>query len=133
MEGPPQAGTGSQSATEMSSPSKESAKFRTQRPSSRLQELEHELAKIHQKCPNLAAASSAQNSTSDTAPVTVIYSVPAQNPPYQQQPQTLPPTALPVSSVPVATVAPSVVTPLSNMETSQHENRDASTANAEVR
>lgn len=116
----------------MSSPSKENAKFRTQRPSSRLQELEHELAKIHQKCPNLAAASSAQTNITVTAPVTAFYSVPGQNPPYQQQAQMLPLTALPVSSVPVATVAPSVITPLSNMEAPHHENQDSSAANAEV-
>jgi hypothetical protein len=108
---------------EIASPSKENTKSRTQRPGCRLQELEHELAKIHQKSSNVTATSS-QNSII-SAPVTMVYSAPAQNLAYQQH-QALLSTVLPLNNVPVAAVAP-----LSNAETFiPHENQDNSSVTA---
>ena len=126
LESPVPASAGTQGGQEMSSPSKESAKARAQRPGSRLQELEHELAKIHQKSPNIVGSIATA-----TAPVTMVYSTPIQA--SYQQSQTVLSTVLPMSNVPVAAVAPSVVTPLANVDASlQNENQDSSAGTAEV-
>lgn len=90
------------------SPSKENVKIRAQRPGSRLQELEQELAKIHHRGSVFAAAPT----QSLTPPITIINSV------HMQQPvQTLLTTAPSTSTVPVATVTPSIVTPRSDTNT----------------
>lgn len=91
-------------ASETMSPSKENVKVRAQRPGSRLQELEQELAKIHHRGSVFAAA--------PTQPLTP----PIQT--QQQLAQNLLTTALPVStSVPVANIASNVVTPRSGTNT----------------
>lgn len=82
------------------------AKSRVPKPGSRLQELEHELAKIHQKTPNVSAASQS-----------VMYANTS--------------TVQPVNSVPVATVAPSVVTPVTE-NSGQMEAVDNAGSNVEV-
>lgn len=93
-------------APESMSPSKENVKVRAQRPGSRLQELEQELAKIHHRGSVFAAA--------PTQPLTPPISIQTQ----QQLAQHLLTTALPVStSVPMATVASNVVTPRSGTNT----------------
>ncbi|XP_011503248.1 PREDICTED: serine/threonine-protein kinase WNK1 [Ceratosolen solmsi marchali] len=123
----PVSGGGVLCTQEMASPNKENAKSRMQRPGCRLQELEHELAKIHQKS-SITATSSSQNSII-SAPMTMIYSAPAQNLPYQQQ--ALLPTIQPLNNVSVAPVASNVVTSLSNAETFiSHENQDNSSVTA---
>lgn len=91
-------------ASETMSPSKENVKIRAQRPGSRLQELEQELAKIHHRGSVFAVA--------PTQPLTP----PIQT--QQQLAQNLLTTALPVSTcVPMATVIPNVVTPRSDTNT----------------
>lgn len=90
------------------SPSKENVKIRTQRPGSRLQELEQELAKIHHR----GSVFTTIPTQPLTPPIPVINSV------HMQQPvQTLLTTAPPISTVPVATVTPSIVTPRSDTNT----------------
>ncbi|XP_019699326.1 uncharacterized protein LOC105188438 isoform X2 [Harpegnathos saltator] len=90
------------------SPSKENVKIRTQRPGSRLQELEQELAKIHHR----GSIFTTIPTQPLTPPITVINSV------HMQQPvQTLLTTAPPISTVPIATVTPSIVTPRSDTNT----------------
>ena len=108
---------GNQFSQEVSSPCKENAKSRIQRPGSRLQELEHELSKIHHK----PSTTSAQNAVA-------AQSVGMQNL-SQQQHQTILSNVTSTSSLPVATVAPSVVTSLSNSDNSyQQEQQDQSSA-----
>ncbi|XP_011260874.1 serine/threonine-protein kinase WNK1 isoform X4 [Camponotus floridanus] len=103
-------------APETMSPSKENVKVRAQRPGSRLQELEQELAKIHHRGSVFAAP--------PTQPLTPPISIQTQ----QQLAQNLLTTALPVStSVPVATIASNVVTPRSGTNTPiQPELQDSS-------
>ncbi|XP_029659194.1 serine/threonine-protein kinase WNK1 isoform X3 [Formica exsecta] len=92
--------------TETMSPSKENVKVRAQRPGSRLQELEQELAKIHHRGSVFAAA--------PTQPLTPPISIQTQ----QQLAQNLLTTAPLVSTcVPMTTVAPNVVTPRSGTNT----------------
>lgn len=91
---------GAPAGSETMSPSKESAKIR-QRPGSRLQELEQELAKIHHRGSVFAAP--------PTQPLSTIN-------PVQQSMQNLLTTA-PASTVPVATVTPNIVTPRSGTNT----------------
>ncbi|XP_066588439.1 serine/threonine-protein kinase Wnk-like isoform X2 [Prorops nasuta] len=96
--------------SESMSPSKENPKLRMQRPGSRLQELEQELAKIHQRGPVLSI----------TSPHPLTPPVPILNPPQLHQPiqnmQTLLTTVVP-ANVPVATVTPNIVTPRSGSNT----------------
>ncbi|XP_032679490.1 uncharacterized protein LOC116847957 isoform X3 [Odontomachus brunneus] len=99
---------GAPTGSDNMSPSKENVKIRAQRPGSRLQELEQELAKIHHRGSVFAAAPT----QSLTPPITIINSV------HMQQPvQTLLTTAPPISTVPVATVTPNIVTPRSDTNT----------------
>lgn len=91
------------------SPSKESIKVRTQRPGSRLQELEQELAKIHHRGSILPTASPQPL----TPPVSAVGSIQ----PSLQATQTLLTTVPPVTTVPVATVTPSVITSRSDTNT----------------
>lgn len=110
------------------SPSKESVKVRAQRPGSRLQELEQELAKIHHRGPALAAANNNNNNTTSspqpimTPPVitscyhtTTTTTIPpqptqSQTQQHQTQPQQhLLATVVPVSTIPVATVTPNII------------------------
>lgn len=99
------------------SPSKESIKVRIQRPGSRLQELEQELAKIHRG--SIPATASPQPLT----PPVSISSVPPssvgsiQLQPSLQSTQSLLTTVPPVTAVPVATVTPSVFTSRSDTNT----------------
>lgn len=93
------------------SPSKESVKVRAQRPGSRLQELEQELAKIHHRGSVLPMASPQPL----TPPVSVINSIHIQ--PSLQSTQSLLTTVPPVTTVPVATVTPSVITSRSDTNT----------------
>lgn len=86
------------------SPSKENVKIRAQRPGSRLQELEQELAKIHHRG-SVFVATPIQSSI---PPISVQT---------QQSAQNLLTTAQPVSMVPVATVTPNIVTPRSGTNT----------------
>lgn len=95
---------GAPTGPETMSPSKENVKMRAQRPGSRLQELEQELAKIHHRGSVFAA------------PPTQPLTPPIVNPAQPQQ-QSLLTTAPPVSTVPVATVTPSIVTPRSGTNT----------------
>ncbi|XP_036141340.1 serine/threonine-protein kinase WNK1 isoform X2 [Monomorium pharaonis] len=94
--------------SENMSPSKENVKIRAQRPGSRLQELEQELAKIHRG--SVFAAT--------IQPLT---------PPISAQTQNLLTTAQSVSMIPVATVTPNIVTPRSGTNTpiQQTELQDA--------
>lgn len=94
---------GAPAGTENMSPSKENVKIRAQRPGSRLQELEQELAKIHHR--------GSIFSTVPLQPLTPPISV------QTQSVQNLLTTAQPVSVVPVATVTPNVVTPRSDTNT----------------
>ena len=117
------------SGSEVMSPTKENAKNRTQRPGSRLQELENELAKIHNSNPKLPGLTASSSSQTVTAPVAMV--CPAQmQPQYQQHSQTLLTTVLPITSVPIAAVTPSVVTQFSNNtdnnSTQQTDNQDQS-------
>jgi len=86
------------------SPSKENVKIRAQRPGSRLQELEQELAKIHHRGSIFA--------TAPIQPLTPPISVQTQQPV-----QNLLTTTQPVSTVPVATVTPNIVTSRSGTNT----------------
>lgn len=95
---------GVSAGSENMSPSKENVKMRAQRPGSRLQELEQELAKIHHRGSVFAAA--------PIQPLTPPISVQA-----QQSVQNLLTTAQPVSMIPVATVTPNVVTSRSGTNT----------------
>jgi len=88
------------------SPSKENIKIRAQRPGSRLQELEQELAKIHHRGSVFTGASTQPL----TPPIPVIN-------PIQMQQQNLLTSAPPISTVPVATVTPNIVTPRSGTNT----------------
>lgn len=97
--------------SETMSPSKESIKVRTQRPGSRLQELEQELAKIHHRGSILSTASPQPL----TPPVSVVGSVQIQPP--SQPTQNLLTTVPPVTAVPVATVTPSVIASRSDTNT----------------
>ncbi|XP_033190942.2 wnk kinase isoform X4 [Bombus vancouverensis nearcticus] len=103
--------------SETMSPSKESIKVRIQRPGSRLQELEQELAKIHRG--SIPATASPQPLT----PPVSISSVPPssvgsiQLQPSLQSTQSLLTTVPPVTAVPVATVTPSVFTSRSDTNT----------------
>ncbi|KAK9297698.1 hypothetical protein QLX08_008739 [Tetragonisca angustula] len=97
--------------SETMSPSKESIKVRTQRPGSRLQELEQELAKIHHRGSILSTASPQPL----TPPVSIVGSVQMQPP--SQPTQNLLTTVPPVTAVPVATVIPSVITSRSDTNT----------------
>ncbi|KAL6262547.1 hypothetical protein P5V15_005340 [Pogonomyrmex californicus] len=90
--------------SETMSPSKENVKIRTQRPGSRLQELEQELAKIHHRGSVFTIA--------PTQPLTPPIPVQA-----QQSVQNLLTTIQPVSVVPVATVTPNIVAPRSGTDT----------------
>lgn len=99
---------GSQGGPENMSPSKENIKVRIQRPGSRLQELEQELAKIHHRGPVLPTTSPQPL----TPPVPVINPPPIQ--PTLQQTQNLLTT---VPSVPVATVTPNIVQSRSDTNT----------------
>ncbi|KYN16827.1 Serine/threonine-protein kinase WNK1 [Trachymyrmex cornetzi] len=96
---------GAPTGTENMSPSKENVKIRTQRPGSRLQELEQELAKIHHRGSVFAAA--------PVQPLTP----PISNVQTQQSVQNLLTTAQPVSIVPVATVTSNIVTSRSGTNT----------------
>lgn len=98
---------GAPTGSETMSPSKENAKIRAQRPGSRLQELEQELAKIHHR----GSVFSAAPTQPLTPPVSMVNPVPV-----QQSVQNLLTTA-PVSTVPVATVTPNIVTPRSGTNT----------------
>lgn len=95
---------GAPTGSENMSPSKENVKIRAQRPGSRLQELEQELAKIHHRGSVFAAA--------PIQPLTPPISVQA-----QQSVQNLLTTTQPVSMIPVATVTPNIVTPRSDTNT----------------
>lgn len=94
---------GAPAGSENMSPSKENVKIRAQRPGSRLQELEQELAKIHRG--SVFVATPIQSSI---PPISVQT---------QQSVQNLLTTAQPVSMVPVATVTPNIVTPRSGTNT----------------
>lgn len=95
---------GTSAGSETMSPSKENVKMRTQRPGSRLQELEQELAKIHHRGSVFTVAS--------IQPLTPPISVQA-----QQSVQNLLTTAQSVPMIPVATVTPNIVTPRSGTNT----------------
>ncbi|KOX79935.1 Serine/threonine-protein kinase WNK1 [Melipona quadrifasciata] len=97
--------------SETMSPSKESIKVRTQRPGSRLQELEQELAKIHHRGSILPTASPQPL----TPPVSVVGSIQMQPP--SQPTQSLLTTVPPVTAVPVATVTSTVITSRSDTNT----------------
>ncbi|KOC60991.1 Serine/threonine-protein kinase WNK3 [Habropoda laboriosa] len=97
--------------SETMSPSKESIKVRTQRPGSRLQELEQELAKIHHRGSILPTASPQPL----TPPVSAVGSVQVQ--PLLQSTQSLLTTVPSATTVPVATVTPSVITSRSDTNT----------------
>ncbi|XP_054007289.1 mucin-17-like isoform X3 [Hylaeus anthracinus] len=99
------------SGSETMSPSKESIKVRTQRPGSRLQELEQELAKIHHRGSILSTASPQPL----TPPVSAITSTQMQ--PSLQSTQNLLTTIPPVTTVLVASVTHSVVTCRSDTNT----------------
>lgn len=99
---------GASAGPENMSPSKENVKIRAQRPGSRLQELEQELAKIHHRG-SIFAAVPAQPLT---PPMTVI-----NNSVHMQPVQTLLTTVPPISTIPVATVTPSIVAPRSDTNT----------------
>ncbi|XP_018396498.1 PREDICTED: uncharacterized protein LOC108774792 [Cyphomyrmex costatus] len=96
---------GAPTGTENMSPSKENVKIRTQRPGSRLQELEQELAKIHHRGSVFAAA--------PVQPLTP----PISNVQTQQSVQNLLTTAQPISIVPVTTVTSNIVTSRSGTNT----------------
>jgi len=96
---------GAPTGIENMSPSKENVKIRTQRPGSRLQELEQELAKIHHRGSIFTAAS--------VQPLTP----PISNVQTQQSVQNLLTTAQPVSIVPVATITSNIVTSRSGTNT----------------
>ncbi|CAK9795460.1 Serine/threonine-protein kinase WNK3 [Anthophora plagiata] len=96
--------------SETMSPSKENIKVRTQRPGSRLQELEQELAKIHHRGSILPTAS-----PQPLTPPVSVGSVQIQ--PSLQSTQSLLTTVPPVTTVPVATVTPSVITSRSDTNT----------------
>ncbi|XP_076164633.1 wnk kinase isoform X2 [Ptiloglossa arizonensis] len=102
---------GGPTGSETMSPSKESIKIRTQRPGSRLQELEQELAKIHHRGSILSTASPQPL----TPPVSAVTSIQMQPP--LQSTQNLLTTVPPVTTVLVATVTPSVVTCRSDTNT----------------
>lgn len=93
------------------SPSKESVKVRAQRPGSRLQELEQELAKIHHRGSILPTASPQPL----TPPVSAANSIQIQPP--MQSTQSLLTTVIPVTTMPVATVTPTVVASRSDANT----------------
>ncbi|XP_023287595.1 uncharacterized protein LOC105697780 isoform X1 [Orussus abietinus] len=93
---------------ETMSPSKEGTKVRTQRPGSRLQELEQELAKIHHRGPVMSSSSPQIL----TPPVTGIHPIQ-----FQGQAQNLLATVVTMSTVPVATVTPSISTSRSGAST----------------
>lgn len=99
------------------SPSKESIKVRTQRPGSRLQELEQELAKIHRG--SIPATASPQPLTPpvsiNSVPPSSVGSIQLQ--PSLQSTQSLLTTVPPVTAIPVATVTPSVFTSRSDTNT----------------
>ncbi|OAD59198.1 Serine/threonine-protein kinase WNK3 [Eufriesea mexicana] len=97
--------------SETMSPSKESIKVRTQRPGSRLQELEQELAKIHHRGSILPTASPQPV----TPPVSVVGSIQVQPP--LQATQSLLTTVPSVTAIPIATVTPSVNTSCSDTNT----------------
>lgn len=90
------------------SPSKESIKVRAQRPGSRLQELEQELAKIHHRGSVLSTASP-QPMTPPVSSIQIQSSL--------QSAQSLLTTVPSVSTVPVATVTPSVIASRSDTNT----------------
>ncbi|XP_011331558.2 serine/threonine-protein kinase WNK1 isoform X2 [Ooceraea biroi] len=96
---------GAPTGPETMSPSKENVKIRAQRPGSRLQELEQELAKIHR-----GSVFTGPPTQPLTPPIPVIN-------PVQAQQQPLLTTAPPISTVPVATVTPNIVTPRSGTNT----------------
>ncbi|XP_034193683.2 wnk kinase isoform X1 [Osmia lignaria lignaria] len=100
---------GAPAGSETMSPSKESIKVRTQRPGSRLQELEQELAKIHHRGSILPTASPQPL----TPPVSAVGPI---QPPLQTT-QSLLTTVPPLTAVPVATVTPSVITSRSDTNT----------------
>lgn len=102
---------GGVAGSDMMSPSKENIKTRLQRPGSRLQELEQELAKIHHRGPMLSSSSPQPL----TSPVPAIHPIQAQ--PQLHQPQTLLATVHPTVTVPVAAVSPSVMTTTSGTNT----------------
>ncbi|XP_076240091.1 wnk kinase isoform X3 [Calliopsis andreniformis] len=102
---------GAATGSETMSPSKESVKVRAQRPGSRLQELEQELAKIHHRGSVLPTASPQPL----TPPVSAVSSIQMQ--PSLQSTQSLLTTVPPVTTVPVATVTPSVITSRSDANT----------------
>ncbi|XP_015119573.1 uncharacterized protein LOC107042871 isoform X2 [Diachasma alloeum] len=103
----------------MSSPSKENVKnVRAPRPSSRLQELEQELAKIHHKCTGLPT-SSPQPLTPPMTGVQGISSGSGQVP-LQSLAQPLLTPVIPISAIPVGTVAPCVVSSNSGSNTPVH-------------
>ncbi|XP_071626881.1 uncharacterized protein Wnk isoform X3 [Temnothorax longispinosus] len=109
---------GAPTGSENMSPSKENVKMRAQRPGSRLQELEQELAKIHHRGSVFSAA--------PNQPLTPPTSVQT-----QQSVQNLLTTVQPVSVVPVATVTPNIVTPRSGTNTPiQAELQDATNEKA---
>ncbi|XP_014481955.1 PREDICTED: uncharacterized protein LOC106748175 isoform X3 [Dinoponera quadriceps] len=97
---------GAPAGPENMSPSKENIKIRAQRPGSRLQELEQELAKIHHRGSVFAAVPTQPL----TPPIPVINSV-------QQSAQTLLTIVPPISTISVTTVTPSIVTPRSDTNT----------------
>ncbi|KAG9428628.1 hypothetical protein HZU67_10032 [Apis mellifera carnica] len=97
--------------SETMSPSKESIKIRTQRPGSRLQELEQELAKIHHRGTILPTASPQPL----TPPVSVVNSIQMQ--PSLQHTQTLLTTVPSVTAVPGTNVIPNVITSRSDTNT----------------
>ncbi|PBC29790.1 serine/threonine-protein kinase Wnk isoform X5 [Apis cerana] len=97
--------------SETMSPSKENIKIRTQRPGSRLQELEQELAKIHHRGTILPTASPQPL----TPPVSVVSSIQMQ--PSLQHTQTLLTTVPSVTAVSGANIIPNVITSRSDTNT----------------
>ncbi|XP_063978625.1 serine/threonine-protein kinase Wnk isoform X2 [Diachasmimorpha longicaudata] len=103
----------------MCSPSKENVKnVRAPRPSSRLQELEQELAKIHHKCTGLPTSSPQPL----TPPMTGVQGISTGSGqlPLQSLPQSLLTPVIPISAIPVGTVAPCVVSSNSGSDTPVH-------------
>lgn len=96
------------------SPTKDPLKSRNQRLGSRLQELEYELAKIHQKSPILASSVSSQTLT----PPLMIYSSHIQQ--TTPQGQTVYTGILPITSTPVASLNANIISQMPGTEGSQH-------------
>ena len=109
----------------------EGIKARVPRPSSRLQDLEQELTKLHQQKLINPIPTSAVQGSAVTMPFNLIYgSAPLQNISYTQQHPMLLQSVVPVSNVPIATISSSVANnsvPKSDNYNYAHDNHDSPT------